>query len=267
MHDADKFFYGNGLPYLKVGPLKGSLIVVEGTDGVGRSTQIEALTRWLEVQGYGVVNTGWTRSPLLAETINEAKAGHELNVTTFSLLYAADFADRLENQIIPALRAGFIVLADRYMYTAFARNAVMGADKGWTRRLFGFAVVPDLVLYLKIDVRRLIPRVLESKGMDYWESGMHLKLGRDIFASFRRYQARIIREYDSMVDEFSFVTVDACRPIDAIQQDLRQHIGRYLAGELRARSRAATAAARGGVWRARSAPRRRREGAAPVKAR
>lgn len=231
MHDADKLFYGNGLPYLKVGPLKGSLIVLEGTDGVGRSTQIEALTRWLEVQGYGVVNTGWTRSPLLSDTINEAKAGHELNVTTFSLLYAADFADRLENQIVPALRAGFIVIADRYMYTAFARNAVMGADAQWTRKLFGFAVVPDLVLYLKIDVRRLIPRVLESKGMDYWESGMHLKLGGDIFDSFRRYQARLIREYDAIAEELGFITVDACRSIDAIQEDLRLHIARYLAGE------------------------------------
>ncbi len=231
MHDADKLFYGNGLPYLKVGPLKGSLIVIEGTDGVGRSTQIEALTRWLEVQGYGVVNTGWTRSPLLSETINEAKEGHELNVTTFSLLYAADFADRLENQIVPALRAGFIVIADRYMYTAFARNAVMGADGQWTRRLFGFAVVPDLVLYLRIDVRRLIPRVLESKGMDYWESGMHLKLGGDIFDSFRRYQTRLIREYDAIAEEFGFAVVDACRPIDVIQQDLRGHIGRYLAGQ------------------------------------
>lgn len=231
MHDGDKAFYGNGLPYLKINPLRGSLIVIEGTDGVGRSTQIEQLTRWLEVQGYGVVNTGWTRSPLLAETINEAKAGHELNVTTFSLLYAADFADRLENQIIPALRAGFIVVADRYMYTAFARNAVMGADAQWTRKLFGFAVVPDLVLYLKIDVKRLIPRVLESKGMDYWESGMHLKLGSDIFESFRRYQARILREYDRMADEFAFVTVDAHLPIDGVQQALRAAIGRYLAGE------------------------------------
>ena len=232
MHDADKTFYGNGLPYLKISPLRGSLIVIEGTDGVGRSTQIEQLTRWLEVQGFGVVNTGWTRSPLLAETINEAKAGHELNVTTFGLLYAADFADRLENQIIPALRAGFIVVADRYMYTAFARNAVMGADPEWTRKLFGFAVVPDLVMYLKIDVKHLVPRVLESKGMDYWESGMHLKLGSDIFDSFRRYQARILREYDRMTEEFGFVTVDAQQPVDGIQQELRGTIGRYLAGEV-----------------------------------
>ena len=240
MHDADKAFYGNGLPYLKISPLRGSLIVIEGTDGVGRSTQIEQLTRWLEVQGYGVVNTGWTRSPLLAETINEAKAGHELNVTTFSLLYAGDFADRLENQIIPALRAGFIVVADRYMYTAFARNAVMGADPEWTRKLFGFAVIPDLVMYLKIDVKHLVPRVLESKGMDYWESGMHLKLGSDIFDSFRRYQARVLREYDRMADEFDFVTVDAQQPIDSIQQELRATIGRYLAGEHRPRRQQAS---------------------------
>ena len=138
---------------------------------------------------------------------------------------------RQEHEILPALQAGFIVIADRYMYTAFARNAVMGADAQWTRRLFGFAVVPDLVLYLKIDVRRLIPRVLESKGMDYWESGMHLKLGGDIFDSFRRYQTRLIREYDAVAEEFDFATVDASRPIEAIQQDLRGHIGRYLEGE------------------------------------
>lgn len=228
MHDEDKRYFGQGLPYLKTGPLRGSLIVVEGTDGVGRSTQIEQLMPWLEVEGYGVTHTGWTRSPLLSETIVEAKRGHELNVTTFSLLYAADFADRLENEIIPALRAGFIVIADRYMYTAFARNAVMGADREWTRQLFGTALVPDLVLYLKIDVDNLIPRVLEGKGMDYWESGMHLALGSDIFESFRRYQTRLIREYNRQAKESDFVTVDARQPIDAIQQELRQHISAYL---------------------------------------
>jgi dTMP kinase len=228
MHDDDKAFYGYGLPYVKAAGLRGSLIVIEGTDGVGRSTQIEQLTPWLEVQGYAVTNTGWTRSPLLSETINEAKAGHELTVTTFSLLYAADFADRLENEIIPALRAGFIVVADRYMYTAFARNAVMGADRQWTRELFGYALVPDLVLYLKVDVDHLIPRVLEGKGMDYWESGMHLALGSDIFDSFRRYQSRLIREYNRLAHEFQFTTVDACRPVETIQADLRRHILVYL---------------------------------------
>src|SRR5512144_2532330 len=216
MHGQDKAFYGHGLPTLNIGPLRGSLIVIEGTDGVGRSTQIDQLIPWLELQGYAVTNTGWTRSTLLSQTINDAKAGHALTVTTFSLLYAADFADRLENTVIPALRAGFIVLADRYLYTAFARNAVMGAEREWTRQLFGFAPVPDLVLYLKIDVDHLIPRVLEGKGMDYWESGMHLALGSDIFDSFRRYQSRLIREYNRLADEFGFVTVDARRPVETI---------------------------------------------------
>jgi dTMP kinase len=228
MHGQNKAFYGHGLPNLKVGPLRGSLIVVEGTDGVGRSTQIDQLISWLELQGYAVTNTGWTRSALLSETINDAKAGHALTSTTFSLLYAADFADRLENNIIPALRAGFIVLADRYMYTAFARNAVMGADRKWTRDLFGCALIPDLVLYLKIDVDDLIPRVLEGKGMDYWESGMHVALGSDIFDSFVRYQGRLIREYNRLAREFTFTTVDARQSIDQIQGELRHYISAYL---------------------------------------
>jgi dTMP kinase len=230
---ASKAWYGHGLPYLKTGPLPGHLIVIEGTDGVGRSTQIDLLQPWLELGGYAVSNTGWTRSPLLADTINEAKAGHELTVMTFSLLYAADFADRLEHQIIPALRAGFIVIADRYMYTAFARNMVMGADPAWTRELFGFSLMPDLVLYLEIDVEHLAPRVLEGKGMDYWESGMHLALGNDIFDSFQRYQRRLIEEYNSLAHEFGFISVDARRPIDAIQGDLREHISSYLAAKRR----------------------------------
>ncbi len=228
MHGQDKRFYGQGLPNLKVGPMRGSLIVIEGTDGVGRSIQMDQVIPWLELQGYAVAKTSWTRSSLLSETINEAKSGHELTLTTFSLLYAADFADRLENEIIPALRAGFIVVADRYMYTAFARNAAMGADREWTRQLFGYALVPDLVLYLKIDVEHLIPRVLEGKGMDYWESGMHLALGSDIFDSFRRYQTRLIREYNRLAREFRFVCVDARQSIDDIQGELRQHVAAYL---------------------------------------
>jgi dTMP kinase len=229
-----KTWYGRGLPYLKkLGPPPGHLIVIEGTDGVGRSTQIELLRPWLQLAGHAVSDTGWTRSPLLSETINEAKAGHELTVTTFSLLYAADFADRLEHQIIPALKAGFIVIADRYLYTAFARNMVMGADPAWTRELFGFALVPDLVLYLEIDVEHLVPRVLEGKGMDYWESGMHLALGSDIFDSFQRYQNRLIDEYNRLAREFGFVRIDARRPIEDIQSDLRSHVADYLAGARR----------------------------------
>jgi dTMP kinase len=221
-------WFGRGIPYIKRGPLPGHLIVIEGTDGVGRSTQIERLSPWLELEGFAVSNTGWTRSLLLSDTINEAKAGHELTTTTFSLLYAADFADRLEHQIIPALKAGFIVIADRYLYTAFARNNVMGVDPAWTRALFGMAIVPDLVLYLQIDVESLIPRVFEGKGMDYWESGMHLALGSDLYDSFVRYQGELIGEYDRLADEFGFQMVDARDSVDTIQEQLRAHIAAYL---------------------------------------
>ncbi|HEY6394452.1 MAG TPA: dTMP kinase [Candidatus Binataceae bacterium] len=223
-----KSWYGYGLPYLKQKKLPGHLIAIEGTDGVGRSTQIELLRPWLELEGYGVSNTGWTRSPLLSDTINEAKAGHQLTVTTFSLLYAADFADRLEHEILPALQAGFIVIADRYMYTAFARNNVMGADQDWSRDLFGMALVPDLVLYLDIDVETLIPRVVQGKGMDYWESGMHLALGTDLFDSFLHYQTRLIDEYRRLASEFGFVCVDARGSIDEMQAELRTYISDYL---------------------------------------
>lgn len=226
----DARFYGHGLPYRKLGKLKGHLIAIEGTDNVGRSTQIERLIPWLELQGQGVVSTRWTRSALLYDTISQAKAGHRLNMNTFALLYATDFADRLENEIIPALEAGLVVLADRYMYTAFARSKAMGADPAWSRALFGFALIPDLVLYLKIDVDSLIPRALEGKGMDYWESGMHLGYGKDMFESFRNYQRRMIREFNAMAREFGFVTVDARKRPELIQNHLRQHIGSLLQG-------------------------------------
>jgi dTMP kinase len=247
-------WFGRGIPYVKRGPLPGHLIVIEGTDGVGRSTQIELLSPWLELEGYAVSNTGWTRSLLLADTINEAKAGHELTTTTFSLLYAADFADRLEHQIIPALKAGFIVIADRYMYTAFARNNVMGVDPAWTRALFGMAIVPDLVLYLQIDVDGLIPRVFEGKGMDYWESGMHLALGSDLYDSFVRYQGELIGEYDRLAEEFGFLVVDARDSVVTIQEQLRAHVAAYLSKV----STNGAAASSPAAWRRRSTARARR---------
>ncbi|HXJ36972.1 MAG TPA: dTMP kinase [Candidatus Eisenbacteria bacterium] len=246
-----KSWFGHGLPYMTMGSLPGHLIVIEGTDSVGRSTQIERLSPWLELEGYAVSNTGWTRSPLLSETINEAKAGHELTTTTMSLLYAADFADRVEHQIIPALKAGFIVIADRYMYTVFARNAVMGMDAEWTRQLFGMALVPDLVLYLEIDVEHLIPRVLEGKGMDYWESGMHLALGSDIFDSFTRYQTQLIEEYNRLGRHYHFTNVDARRSIDEIQTDLRTHISSYLQRSREREARRTRASLRASDGRAR----------------
>jgi dTMP kinase len=217
-------FYGRGLPYVPVEPSPGKIIAIEGTDGVGRSTQIRLLSEWLEVQGYGVVETGWTRSPLMQPTIDIAKASNTLNKLTFALLYATDFADRLEKEILPALRSGFIVLADRYIYTALARAGVRGIDRTWSRNLYGFAVVPDLVFYLKVDVDTLIKRVLGSGGMDFWESGMDMKAADDIYDSFRAYQNKLLREYQALVDEFGFHTVDARQSIDAIQMELRRQI-------------------------------------------
>ena len=221
-------YYGRGIPYLSLESYPGKLIAIEGTDGVGRSTQIQRLREWLEVKGYGVVETGWTRSELMQPTIELAKSSNTLNKLTFVLLYATDFADRLEKEIIPALKAGFIVLSDRYIFTALARAGIRGVDGQWLRNLYGFAIAPHLVFYLNVDVKTLIGRVLESRGMDYWESGMDLKHGDDIYDSFRTYQQRLLREYQSMAEEFHFRVVDARRPIDRIQDELRRQVGAFL---------------------------------------
>jgi dTMP kinase len=223
-------YYGHGLPYLPLADYPGKIIAIESTDGVGRSTQIRLLREWLEVQGYGVVETGWTRSRLMQPTIDLAKASNTLNKLTFTLLYACDFADRLEKEIIPALKAGFIVLADRYIYTAFARAGVRGVDSQWIRRVYGFAIAPHLVFYLKIDVEALARRVLESGGgMVFWESGMDMKAGDDIFDSFRSYQRQLLKEYAAMADEFGFRVIDGKRAVNAIQDELRRQIGEFLA--------------------------------------
>ena len=237
MSPKKKLFYGFGLPYVDVSDSHGKLIVIEGTDGVGRSTQIEDLKKWLEVKGYGVVTTGWTRSPLMGKAIDEAKEGHTLNVNTYSLLYAADFADRLEHEVIPALRSGFVVLADRYSYTAFARSVVRGADRQWIRKVFGFSLEPDAVFYMRINIEDLIPRVINSEtlhkryweeqsgeGMDYWESGMDLHLGDDFYDSFIEYQKAVLKEFDRMTAEFGFQVVDAAKSFEEINRVLKQGI-------------------------------------------
>src|SRR5690242_6301502 len=221
-------YYGYGIPYLPIDRYPGKLIAVEGTDGVGRSTQIRLLREWLEVQGYGVIETGWTRSELMQPTIDLAKASNTLNKLTFVLLYATDFADRLEKEIIPALKAGFVVLSDRYIFTALARAGVRGTDRQWLRTLYGFAIAPHMVFYLKVDVETLIGRVLSAGGMDFWESGMDMKSGDDIYDSFRAYQSRLLREYSSMAEEFHFRNIDARRSIDQIQEELRRQVAAFL---------------------------------------
>jgi dTMP kinase len=223
-------YYGHGLPYLSIDKYPGKIIALEGTDGVGRSTQIRLLREWLEVQGYGVVETGWTRSPLMSPTIELAKSSNTLNKLTFVLLYACDFADRLEKEIIPALKAGFIVLADRYIYTAIARAGVRGVDSQWIRRLYGFAIAPHLVFYLRIDADALARRVLEAGGMEYWESGMDMKVGDDIYESFKSYQRALLKEYGAMADEFGFRVLEGRKSVNSIQEELRRQIGEFLEG-------------------------------------
>jgi dTMP kinase len=223
-------YYEHGLPYLPLDGYPGRIVAIEGTDGVGRSTQIRLLREWLEVLGYGVVETGWTRSRLMQPTIELAKASNTLNKLTFVLLYACDFADRLEKEIIPALKAGFIVLADRYIYTALARAGVRGVDSQWVRRMYGFAIAPHLVFYLKIDADALARRVLEAGGMAYWESGMDMKAGHDIYDNFRAYQRLLLKEYAAMADEFGFRVIDGRKPVTAIQDELRRQIGEFLEG-------------------------------------
>ena len=224
-------YYGHGLPYLPINGYPGKIIAIEGTDGIGRSTQIRLLREWLEVRGYGVIETGWTRSELMQPTIEIAKSSNTLNKLTFTLLYACDFADRLEKEIIPALKAGFVVLADRYIYTAMARAGVRGIDKDWIRQLYGFAIAPHLTFYLKIDADALARRVLERGGMDYWESGMDMKAGDDIYESFRTYQRQLLKEYASLSDEFEFRVLDAKKSVNAIQEELRKQIGEFLGSE------------------------------------
>jgi dTMP kinase len=221
-------YVAHQMPYLPRVGCTGKLIVIEGTDGVGRSTQAFMLKEWLEVQGYAVMETGWTRSKLVGQAITDAKAGHSLHRLTYCLMYATDLADRLEYQIIPALKSGFVVLADRYIYTAIARGIARDADKDWLRDLYGFAVAPDLVFYLQLPVGDLVQRVLAAGKMNYWESGMDMNYGDDIYDSFITYQGELIREFDRMADEYQFTTLDARQDPQTIQKQLRRAVGAYL---------------------------------------
>lgn len=220
---TDNRFYGTGFPYMSIDEMPGKLIVLEGNDGVGRSTQMELLKQWLEVEGYGVSDTGLARSPLTQPGLDEAKAGHTLGRLTMNLFYATDFADRLENHIIPALSAGFCVLSDRYFYSIIARNVVRGADPEWARKVYGFALKPDIVFYLKADIANLVKRVLRGRGFDYWESGMDVRFADNLYDSFVKYQNQLTRQFNKMSKEFGFVTIDANRPVQEIFEDLKSH--------------------------------------------
>jgi dTMP kinase len=219
-------FYGIDAIHLKEREevLPGRLIVIEGTDGVGRTTQLQLLRPWLESSGYAVVDTEMTRSVLAGPGLKQAKEGHTLGPITLNLFYATDFVDRFESQILPALRAGFIVLTDRYIYSLIARAVVRGADPQWIRSIYGLALKPDAIFYLKIGIEDLIPRVLQRGGFDYWESGMDMRLGADLFESFVNYQTRLLEQFNSMSESYGFQVIDASLPIELIAEQLKQRV-------------------------------------------
>lgn len=221
---ATNTFYGIGLPYLKLGKksLQGKLIVIEGADCSGRSTQVAMLKAWLEANGHAVLDTGLRRSELVSAAIDEAKKGHTLGKNTLSLLYATDMADELENKIIPALKAGFIVLADRYIFTLMVRDLVRGADKEWLKELFGYALVPDYIFYMNVDPEVLLHRALLKYGhLDYWESGMDVCLSSDMFESFTKYQSALKDEFDGLATEYGFDVIDGTKSPNEIHEYMR----------------------------------------------
>lgn len=198
----------------------GLLIVIEGTDGSGKSTQIELLKRWIEDQSYGAMVSEWKTSRFIADAIDDAKDRNLLNATTFSLLYAADFADRLETTILPALKAGFVVLLDRYTYTAYARDVVRGHDGDWLEKLYSYAPEPDLVFYLDVPVETLLKRIIGTTGLDYWESGRDIGLSSDFYKSFQIYQGKCLEEYQKMKEKHRFVTIDGTSSVKEIHKQM-----------------------------------------------
>jgi dTMP kinase len=217
-------FYGDRPPGIEDEPLQGRLVVIEGTDGCGRSTQVSLLKEWLEDQGYAVLDTGLVRSELAGPGIKRAKQGHTLDPLTLNLFYAADFWDRLERQILPALRAGMVALVDRYVFSLIARATVRGVAREWMEDLYGFALVPDRVIYLDIDVDHLLPRVVSSRGFDYWESGLDYLPERDVFRSFVRYQRDLLAEFLRLAKRHDFTVVDARNSISDVFKVLRTEI-------------------------------------------
>ena len=227
-----KHFFGQGLPGEDISKLNGKLIVVEGADGSGRSTQISRLVHWLEGTGHATLQVGLKRSTLVSEELEQAQNGNILSHTTLSLFYATDFADQLENAILPALRAGFMVLADRYIYTLMVRDLVRGMDEAWLRNLYGIALVPDAVFYLDVRPEPLVQRVFaKNQTLDYWESGMDLGLSRDLFDSFLKYQTLMRDTFHRLQKTYGFAILDGERPPDEISEELKEKIEAVLVGE------------------------------------
>ena len=207
---------------------EGLLVVIEGTDGSGKSTQLELLKRYMQDMSYGVMVSEWKTSRLIAKVIDEAKERNLLNASTYSLLYAADFADRLENQIIPALKSGFIVLLDRYYYTALARDVVRGQDIEWVKNLYEFAPEPDLVFYLDMPVDVLLKRIIGTTGLDFYESGRDVGFSTDFYKSFEIYQNKCLEQYEKMKKAYGFISIDGTKSIPEIHKIMNSEVQKIL---------------------------------------
>ena len=217
-------------------PFPGKLFVVEGVDGSGKSTQISLLHQWLLAAGYGVVFSEWNSSPLVRETTKRGKKKQILTPATFSLIHATDFADRMERNIIPLLKAGAVVLCDRYIYTAFARDVARGMDPTWVRKLYSFAPKPTVAFYFRVPLEVAVSRISHGRnGFKYYEAGLDLGLSEESNESFRIFQGRIVEEYEKMVPEFGITVIDAVLPIEAQQRQMRQIVEERLAQARRLR--------------------------------
>jgi dTMP kinase len=215
--------------------LPGKLFIVEGIDGSGKSTQLDLLRKWLISEGYCVAFSEWNSSQIVRRTTRRGKKKQLLSPATFSLIHAADFADRIERQMIPALKAGAIVLADRYMYTAFARDVARGVHPEWVRGIYSFAIRPTVGFYFRVPLEESIKRISYGRPqLKYYEAGLDLGLSTDPFESFKLFQTRIVQEYEKMVDEFGLTAVDATLSLTTQQELVREIVAPHLKGALKA---------------------------------
>jgi dTMP kinase len=213
----------------KSAPYAGKLIVVEGIDGSGKSTQLHLLDKWLRSLGLNVFFTEWNSSDVVKEITSKGKKKALLTPTTFSLLHATDFADRYERNIAPLLEAGYFVLADRYVYTAFARDVVRGCTPTWVRKVYSFAAVPDIAFYFRVPPDVAMDRILEGRPkLKYYEAGMDLNLSNDEYESYRIFQSRIVDEYEGMSQKDGFVVIDGTQDIEEQQDRMRKHVSRLI---------------------------------------
>tara|TARA_X000001036_G_scaffold198183_1_gene186564 strand:- start:2292 stop:2999 length:708 start_codon:yes stop_codon:yes gene_type:complete len=223
---AKKTLKNHGIP--------GKLIVVEGVDGSGKSTQLRLLEKWLRYNGFEVFRTEWNSSNMVKSITSKGKKKENLTPTTFSLLHATDFADRFERNILPLLRAGYFVLADRYIYTAYARDVTRGCNPNWVRKVYDFAIKPDVAFYFRVPLDTAMDRILSGRPkLKFYEAGMDLNLSKDIYDSFRIFQSKIVDQYEEMSKREDFYIMDATKQIQEQQKVMRERVRKILPKKLK----------------------------------